>query len=70
MQKRLLRFCMLSNDTLSATPPSIADVVLEIAKLGGYLARKMDGPPGTLALWRGWKRMMDIAEGWSMALRL
>ncbi len=58
------------NATLTATPPSIADVVLEIAKLGGYLAGKMDGPPGTLALWRGWKRMMDIAEGWSMALRL
>ncbi len=58
------------NVTRSAPPPSIADVVLEIAKLGGYLARKMDGPPGTLALWRGWKRLMDIAEGWSMALRL
>ncbi len=57
------------NSTLPATPPSIADVVLEIAKLGGYLARKMDGPPGSLALWRGWKRLMDIAEGWSMALK-
>lgn len=53
-----------------ATPPLIADVVTEIAKLGGYLARKKDGPPGTLALWRGWKRLIDIAEGWTMALRL
>lgn len=53
-----------------ATPPSIADVLIEIAKLGGYLARKMDGPPGTLVLWRGWKRLMDITEGWALALRL
>ena len=58
------------NGDRPATPPPIADVVTEIAKLGGYLARKKDGPPGTLALWRGWKRLIDIVEGWSMALRL
>lgn len=52
------------------TPPSIADMIIEIAKLGGYLARKKDGPPGTLVLWRGWKRLMDITEGWAMALRI
>jgi hypothetical protein len=52
----------------SATPPSIAEALISIAKLGGYLARKKDGPPGTLVLWRGWKRLMDLAEGWSMAL--
>jgi len=56
------------NCNLHATPPCIAEVVISIAKLGGYLARKSDGPPGTLVLWRGWKRLMDIAEGWSMAL--
>ncbi len=54
----------------SLPPPSIAAVLIAIAKLGGYLARKMDGPPGTLVLWRGWKRLMDISEGWSMALKL
>ena len=51
------------------TPPSIADMIIEIAKLKGYLARKKDGPPGTLVLWRGWKRLMDITEGWAMALK-
>lgn len=56
------------NGSLSTTPPSIAEVLIEIAKLGGYLARKRDSPPGTLVLWRGWKRLMDISEGWSMAL--
>ncbi len=59
-----------TNGNRPASPPPIADLVTEIAKLGGYLARKKDGPPGTLALWRGWKRFIDIAEGWSMALRL
>ena len=57
------------NGALPSTQPSIAEVLISIGKLGGYLARKTDGPPGTLVLWRGWKRLMDIAEGWSMALR-
>ncbi len=50
-----------------AKPPSIAEAVIWIAKLGGYLARKGDGPPGTIVLWRGWKRLMDLAEGWRLA---
>jgi hypothetical protein len=58
------------NGSLPLTSPSIAEVIISIAKLGGYLARKGDGPPGTLVLWRGWKRLMDIAEGWSLALRI
>jgi hypothetical protein len=38
----------------AATPPSIAEAIISIAKLGGYLAKKKDGPPGTLVLLRGW----------------
>jgi hypothetical protein len=34
-------------------PPSISNVVLMIAALGGHLGRKSDGFPGTQALWRG-----------------
>lgn len=48
-------------------PPLMADALVWIARLGGYLARKSDGPPGTLVLWRGWKRLMDLAEGWNLA---
>jgi hypothetical protein len=49
-------------------PPSIAEALMSIAKLGGYLAGRKDGPPGTYVLWRGWKRLMDLTEGWHMAL--
>jgi len=48
-------------------PPSIGDAVIWVAKLGGYLARKSDGPPGTITLWRGWKRLTDLTEGWILA---
>lgn len=55
------------NKTIPKKPPSIGNVVIWIAKLGGYLARKNDGPPGTIPLWRGWKRLVDLSEGWNLA---
>ena len=56
------------NGNLPMYPPSTGEALISIAKLGGYLARKKDGPPGTLVLWRGWKRLMDLAQGWYLAL--
>jgi hypothetical protein len=52
-----------TNKPLPKKTPSIGIVVIWIAKLGGYLARKNDGPPGTITLWRGWKRLIDMSEG-------
>jgi hypothetical protein len=49
--------------------PKIREVVIWIAKLGGFLARKGDGDPGTITLWRGWKRLADLTEGWNLALQ-
>jgi Transposase DNA-binding len=34
-----------------------------VAKLGGYLGRKGDGPPGWQALWRGYQRLADMLLG-------
>jgi Transposase DNA-binding len=34
-----------------------------IARLGGYLARTHDPPPGNTVMWRGWSRLMDIRLG-------
>ncbi len=50
-------------------PPTIGEAVTWIAKLGGYLDRKGDGPPGTITLWRGWKRLTDLTAGWNLAVR-
>ena len=57
------------NKPLPKKPPRIGDVVIWVAKLGGYLARRNDGPPGTIALWRGWKRLADLTEGWNLAVQ-
>jgi len=34
-----------------------------IERLGGFLARKGDGQPGWITIWRGWDRLMTMAEG-------
>jgi hypothetical protein len=42
-------------------------LLVAIAKLGGYLARKHDGPPGWQTIWRGWQRLMLLSEGYHLA---
>ena len=55
------------NKLIPKKPPNIGDVVIWIARLGGYLARKNDGPPGSITLWRGWKRLTDLTKGLCLA---
>lgn len=43
------------------TPPSLRDAVRMIALLGGFLGRKSDGEPGVKTIWRGLRRLHDIA---------
>lgn len=50
--------------------PATGEVVVWIARLGGFLARKSDGMPGTLTLWRGWKRLTDLTAGWGLAVKM
>ncbi|NOQ23254.1 MAG: IS4 family transposase [Candidatus Aegiribacteria sp.] len=52
------------NKELPEETPTIGEVVVWIARLGGFLARKGDGFPGTITLWRGWKRLADLTDGW------
>ena len=40
--------------------------ILQIAKLGGYLALATDSPPGPLVIWRGLSRLTDIQLGFSL----
>ncbi|MGI0480951.1 IS4 family transposase [Geminocystis sp. CENA526] len=47
--------------------PSIKQVIIWIAKLGGFLGRKKDGEPGIKCLWKGLRRLFDIAQSWMLA---
>jgi hypothetical protein len=39
------------------------NVIVAVARLGGFLARKRDGSPGWQTIWRGWQRLMWMCEG-------
>lgn len=38
-------------------------VWVAMAKLGGFIGRKNDGPPGWKNIWRGWQRLIWMTEG-------
>jgi hypothetical protein len=51
-------------------PPAtrtLASCLTKIARLGGYLARAGDPPPGNTVMWRGLSRLTDITLGASLA---
>lgn len=52
------------------TPPTLAQVIGWIARLGGFLGRKCDGFPGVKVLWRGLRRLNDIAQTWLLCQSL
>jgi hypothetical protein len=41
----------------------------ELAKLGGFLARRSDGEPGWQTTWRGYQKLTSLIEGLSLAKR-
>ena len=42
----------------------------EVARLGGYLARSHDGPPGWRTIWKGWLDLQTLLEGVHLAFHL
>jgi hypothetical protein len=47
-------------------PRNLAARVVQLARLGGFLARKRDGPPGNLVIWRGLARLTDLQLGFAL----
>jgi len=48
----------------------LAFYAVKVARLGGYLNRRHDPPPGNIVMWRGLIRLTDIGLGLSMAADL
>lgn len=46
--------------TLYLGTSSLKEVTVAVARLGGYLARRSDPPPGNIVIWRGLQRLHDI----------
>lgn len=59
--KILYRKSMITKN-LPNKPPSVGEAFIWIAKLGGYIGRASDPPPGIVSMWRGWQRLMDMVD--------
>jgi hypothetical protein len=46
---------------------TVSDYLLKIARLGGYLNRAADPPPGNLVMWRGMSKLNDIHLGFLLS---
>ena len=44
-------------------PPALSRYLIKMARLGGYLVRNSDPPPGNETIWRGLSRLVDIQLG-------
>jgi Transposase DNA-binding/Transposase DDE domain len=48
-------------------PQTLSSYITKVARLGGYLARASDPPPGNTVMWRGLARLTDIEIGFDLA---
>ena len=39
------------------------NLLVAVARVGGFIGRKSDGMPGWLTIWRGWQRLMWMCQG-------
>lgn len=47
--------------------PTLGEFMELVARFGGHLGRKGDGPPGAQSIWQGLARVRDFACGWAAA---
>jgi hypothetical protein len=57
-------YAVVKNEAPPKEPPSLGEMVVLIAMLGGYMNRKGDGEPGPKAMWVGMQRMTDLGLAW------
>ncbi len=49
-------------------PLTLGDAITAVARLGGYLARPSDPPPGSKVLWRGFIRLDGMVDGYCLGI--
>lgn len=54
---------VVARQTCTEVATTAGQLLPQIARLGGWLARRGDGPPGWRTLWRGWFRVQAWQEG-------
>lgn len=47
-------------------PLLLGDAVILVARLGGYIARSNDSPPGHEVMWQGYSYLQLMSEGYEL----
>lgn len=65
----LLDELVKTNPEASSREPTVSDYIIKIARLGGYLNRASDPPPGNMVMWRGMAKLNDIHLGFLLGTK-
>jgi hypothetical protein len=63
LELRILERWVADKPAAQSQKPFLSHYPIKLARLGGYLARKSDPPPGNETVWRGLTRLVDIQLG-------
>lgn len=66
-ERRLLDHLVPDRNPDHARNKPLSAYLTKVARLGGYLARASDPPPGNVVMWRGLSRLTDIELGFGVA---
>jgi hypothetical protein len=66
-ERQLLDHLMPDRPRDRTSRKSLSVYITKVARLGGYLARASDPPPGNIVMWRGLSRFTDIELGFRVA---
>ena len=66
MELELLDRLKADKAATNPTDKTLSHYLTKIARLGGYLDRASDPPPGNIVMWRGLARLTDITLGFSL----
>ncbi len=70
LETRVLDRLFKDEPNKKSPEPNLSSYLTKIARLGGYLARTKDPPPGNTVMWRGMSRLTDIERGFRIGVRL
>jgi Transposase Tn5 dimerisation domain len=67
IERRLLDHLIPEKKNSPSGKTTLSAYITKVARLGGYLARASDFPPGNTVMWRGLARLTDIVIGYELA---
>ncbi len=70
IERKLLDHLIADKRAGPAEPGTLSSYLIKIARMGGYLARTEDPPPGNIVMWRGITRLTDIRLGATIGAEL